>query len=162
MFCQKCGNSLAASLKYCNNCGNRVAGEVEDKDGTPGKMLDNVLTTLFLIVMFGLGILVGLVAVLLGSGVTTEIVMITIIVYLAAVFGICFSLVRQVPKLIDARLKASGFAANEPVQPAMLNPRTTAQLEEFRTPVASVTDHTTRTLEKVPVAVAARFGYEFH
>ncbi|MEO7658333.1 MAG: hypothetical protein ABIV48_01855, partial [Pyrinomonadaceae bacterium] len=41
----------------------------EDKDGTPGKMLDNILTTLFLVVMFGFGILVGLVAVLLGNDV---------------------------------------------------------------------------------------------
>lgn len=151
MYCSKCGNSLASGLKFCNNCGNRVVGEVEDKDGTPGKMLDNILTALFLIVMFGLGILVGLVAVLLGSGVKTEIVMMTIIAYLAAIFGICFSLVKQVPKLIDARLKASGYAPQESAENPQLNPRTTAQLEEFRTPVASVTDHTTRTLEKVPL-----------
>jgi hypothetical protein len=151
MFCSKCGNSISSGLSYCNNCGNKVIREVEDKDGTPGKMLDNILTTLFLIVMFGLGILVGLVAVLLGSNVKTEIVMVTIIAYLGAIFGICFSLVKQVPKLIDARLKASGYAPNEPVEKPLLNPRATAQLEEFRTPVASVTDHTTRTLEKVPL-----------
>ncbi|MFT3743846.1 MAG: zinc ribbon domain-containing protein [Pyrinomonadaceae bacterium] len=156
MYCSKCGNSLANGLKFCNSCGNRVVGEVEDRDGTPGKMLDNILTALFLIVMFGMGILVGLVAVLLGSNIKTEIVAVTIIVYLAAMFGICFSLVRQVPKLIDARLRASGYGPNEPAEQPQLNPRTTAQLEEFRTPVASVTDHTTKTLDKVPLRQADR------
>lgn len=153
MFCSKCGKSLEAGLKFCNACGNRLVGEPEDKDGTPGKMLDNVLTTLFLIVMFGFGILVGLVAVLLGNGVKVEPVVVIVIAYLAAVFGICFTLLRQVPKLIDARLKASGLS-QEPGSTApvsQLKPVTTAQLIEYREPVASVTDHTTRTLEHVPL-----------
>ena len=145
---------MTSALKFCNSCGTKLSFGLEDRDGTPGKMLGNVLTTLFLIVMFGLGILVGLVAVLLGSGVKTEIVMMTIIVYLAAIFGICFSLVRQVPKLIDARLKGSNLPFAERVDPSHLNSRTTAQLEEYRTPVASVTDHTTKTLDKVPVGRA--------
>lgn len=150
MFCSKCGNSVSKGLNYCNNCGNRVGGEVEDKDGTPGKMLDNILTTLFLVVMFGLGILVGLVAVMLGNNVKTEIVTVVILAYLGAVFGICFMLARQVPKLIDARLRSSGYSASDSVEQPLLNKRTTAQLEEYRTPVSSVTDHTTKTLEKVP------------
>ncbi len=145
MYCSKCGKSLEPGLKYCNACGNRLGLEPEDKHGTPGKMLDNILTTLFLVVMFGLGILVGLVAVLLGNAVRTEVVMIIVIAYLAAVFGICFSLVRQVPKLIDARLKGAGYVG-ETQADRELPPRTTAQLEEYREPVGSVTDHTTRTL----------------
>jgi len=67
--------------------------------------------------MSGLGILVGLVAVMLGSDVNTQVVTIIVLAYLAAVFGICFSLVRQVPKLIDARLKASGYGPQD-VRPA--------------------------------------------
>ena len=151
MYCPKCGNSLTSALKFCNSCVAKLLPEVEDKDGTPGKMLDNILTTLFLIVMFGMGILVGLVAVLLGNAVKTEVVVMIVIAYLGAIFGICFSLVRQVPKLIDARLRASGYPTTEAPEQQLLNPRTTAQLEEFRTPVSSVTDHTTKTLEKVPL-----------
>jgi len=41
MFCSKCGNAVSSGLKYCNFCGNKLTGEVEDRDGTPGKMLDN-------------------------------------------------------------------------------------------------------------------------
>ncbi len=150
MYCPKCGKAVDGGLKYCNGCGERLSKMDEDKDGTPGKMLDNVLTTLFLIVMFGLGILVGLVAVLLDKAVPTQVVTLIVLAYLASVFGICAMLVKQVPKLIDAKLRAL-----EPIAPAntpaQLEPRTTAQLMEHREPTMSVTDHTTRTLDKVPV-----------
>lgn len=149
MFCPNCGKNVNAKLKYCSGCGDRLSKATEfDKDGTPGKMLDNILTTLFLVVMFGLGILVGLVAVLLGNNVETKFVFLVAVAYLAAVFGICYTLLSQVPKLIDAKLKASDFSAR--AEPAvMLPPRSTNQLEEFRQP-ASVTDSTTRTLDKIP------------
>ncbi len=149
MYCPHCGNTVNAKLKYCNGCGGQLKRETEDKDGTPGKMLDNILTTLFLTVMFGLGILVGLVAVLLGNSVPTEIVTIIVIAYLAAVFGICFMLVKQVPKLIDAKLKGSN-ASHETTSAPQLRPLSTGQLEEYREPVMSVTDHTTRTLDDLP------------
>lgn len=149
MYCSKCANQVSPGLKFCNNCGERLNQEIEDKDGTPGKMLDNVLTTLLFVVMFGMGILVGLVAVLLGNEVKTEVVTVIVIAYLAAIFGICFSLAKQVPKLIDAKLK--GFnSLTESIVPNQLKPLTTAQLEEYRQPVSSVTDHTTKTLNKVP------------
>jgi len=151
MFCPNCGTTVNKKLKYCNSCGERLSKSAEiDKDEMPGKMLDNILTTVFLVVMFGLGILVGLVAVLMGSGMPQGPVVVIIIAYLAAIFGICYKLLTQVPRLIDARLRADGFA-EESRQPARLTPLTTAQLEEYREPVMSVTDHTTKTLDKVPI-----------
>lgn len=113
-------------------------------------MLDNILTTLFLTVMFGLGILVGLVAVLLGNSVPTNVVTMIVIAYLAAVFGVCFMLVKQVPKLIDAKLR-SRQADDNSNGPPELRPITTAQLAEYREPAMSVTDHTTRALDNVPL-----------
>jgi len=151
MYCPNCGKTVNKKLKYCNSCGERLSKAAEiDKDGTPGKMLDNILTTLFLVVMFGLGILVGLVAVLLGQDVKPGIVAVITVSYLAAIFGICFMLARQVPKLIDARLKG-WVTADETHEPRQLEPLTTAQLGEYREPVMSVTDRTTRTLDKVPL-----------
>jgi hypothetical protein len=151
MYCPNCGKTVNQKLKFCNGCGERLSKAAEiDKDGTPGKMLDNILTTLFLVVMFGLGILVGLVAVLLGSNVEPKFVMFIAIAYLAAVFGICYTLLSQVPKLIDARLKTSSDLQESNMRP-QLEPLTTAQLEEYREPVMSVTDNTTKTLDKVPL-----------
>lgn len=149
MYCPNCGDSVNKNLKYCKACGERLskAGEI-DKDGMPGKMLDNVLTTIFLIVMFGLGILVGLVAVLLGSDVKTEIVTVIVLAYLAAIFGVCFMLVKQVPKLIDARLKT--LDPDNIREQERLSAMSSAQLSEYREPAMSVTDRTTKTLDKVP------------
>ncbi|MEO6654663.1 MAG: zinc ribbon domain-containing protein [Pyrinomonadaceae bacterium] len=149
MFCPTCGSSVSEGLKYCKSCGGRLSREMEENDAGPGKMLNHLLTSLVFIVVFGMGILVGLVAVMLGKEVKTEVVMMVVFVYLLAIFGICFSLARQIPKLIDARLKRWENTTGGTHQ---LASQTMAQLAEFREPAMSVTDHTTKTLDKIPVA----------
>ncbi len=149
MYCSNCGTAITTDLKYCKNCGDKLAKE-EDKHGTPGKMLDNILTTLFLVVMFGLGILVGLVAVLLSKDVASNVVVLIAIVYLAAVFGICYTLLSQVPKLIDAKLNRRNDSP-EFVPPVQLPAKITGQLDGYHEPAMSVTEHTTRTLDKIPI-----------
>jgi hypothetical protein len=150
MFCPNCGKNVNAKLKYCNGCGGLLSKKTEtDKEGEPGKMLDNILTTLVMVVMFGLGILVGLVAVLLGNSVEPRFVVVIAIGYLAAVFAICYTLLSQVPKLIDAKLK-SRLEPEEFTEQRLFEPAMSAQLDEYREP-ASVTERTTRTLDKVPI-----------
>ena len=151
MYCPKCGKSVNDGLKYCNSCGVRLTRESMDKDDTPGQMLRYILRTLFAISVFGLGILVGLVAVLLGNDVKPDAVAGLVLAYLLVLFGICFTLIRQVPKLIDANLKGGTNKVNTPSQ-QQLPPQATGQLDEYRRPVMSVTDHTTKTLDKVPLA----------
>jgi hypothetical protein len=56
---------------------------------------------------------------------------------------------RQVSKLIDGELKSREFPPRSATPPVQLPPRSLNQLDEFREP-ASVTDHTTRTLDKIP------------
>lgn len=152
MYCPTCGSLASAKLNYCKNCGAKLVKESklerEKADDSAKSMLDNILTTLFLVVMFGLGILVGLVAVLLGNGVDHTTVGIIIGFYIAAVFGICYILLSQVPKLINAKL-APERETPESFPPPQLSAKTTGQLEEYREPVRSVTEHTTRTLDKV-------------
>lgn len=150
MYCPTCGRTVSEGLKYCNRCGERLAKDV-DNNGTAGQMLNNILRTLFAIVVSGLGILVGLIAVLLGNGVKTDAVAALVLVYLLVLFGICFTLIRQVPKLIDAKLKERNDPISMSSQP-QLPPQTTGQLDEYREAVMSVTDHTTKTLNKVPFA----------
>jgi len=52
--------------------------------------------------------------------------------------------------LIDAKLNKKS-ERDETIQPAQLYAKNTAQLEEQREPVMSVTENTTRTLEKVAI-----------
>lgn len=150
MFCPNCGKTVDKKLKYCNGCGERIGRQDDESADSPAKILDDILDTLFWFAMGGLGILIGLVAVLLGKGVDAGYVTLIVVVYLATIFATCFLLARQVPRLIDARLEA--WNKGSETQPhTQLTPRTTAQLEEYREPVMSVTDHTTRTLDKVPL-----------
>ena len=151
MYCPSCGKTVNEGLKYCNSCGVRLTRESADKGDAPGKMLNNILRTLAAIVVLGLGILVGLAAVLLSSGLKADTVAALVFFYLLTIFGICFTLIRQVPKLIDAKLKAWNNAGDIPAMPE-LTPQTTGQLDEYREPVMSVTDRTTKTLDKVPIA----------
>lgn len=148
VFCSKCGSRVNNKLNYCNSCGARLAKDSDEE--TPKSMLDNILTTVFLVVLFGLGILVGLVAVLLQNGVDHKAVMMISIFYLAAVSGICYMLLSQMPKLIEARLN-NKFFENDATAPVQISAPNTAQLEEPKQTPASVTDNTTRTLDKVLV-----------
>jgi hypothetical protein len=71
--------------------------------------------------------------------------------YFAALFGICFMFLRHA----TAIAKKSNDSPAEPDktnEPVYLRPVTTAQLEEAREfGIGSVTDRTTRTLDKIPV-----------
>jgi len=149
MYCPKCGKSVADGLRYCNHCGERLDRE-SDEVGPAGKMLNEILETLFWTAILGLGIMIGLVAVLLNKNVDTTVVAIVAVAYLATLFGICFTLSRQIPKLIDARLRAAENPGASKVPPVQLPAPNTAQLEAFREP-AAVTESTTRTLDEVAV-----------
>ncbi len=148
MYCPSCGKSINEGLKYCNGCGMRLAKD-RQRNSSPDRMLFLVLGPLTIITIFGFGALIGLVAVLLKSGAPNDIVGVTIIAWLLTLFAIDFSLIRKATKIIDYRLKSmddpiDNMASRQlPSVPA-------GQLEEFREPAMSVTDHTTRTLDQVP------------
>lgn len=68
--------------------------------------------------------------------------------YFAALFGICFFFLRHATAVAKNNLTA---ALREKNDPEYLRPATTAQLEEARGfGIGSVTDATTRTLDKIP------------
>ena len=146
MFCDRCGKQLDPSLKFCNGCGSRISKDADE----PRSILNSLVVALLVIGTAGLGILVGLSAVLLDRIPRVEPVIAFGVFYLMAWFGVCFFILRQISKLIDADLQERRPRSIEPTPLVQLPSRPTNPLEEFRTP-ASVTDHTTRTLDKIPV-----------
>ena len=147
MYCSSCGNQISDALKYCNSCG---AKQKKGKDrSVNAQMLDDVLTTVFLVVMFGLGIFVGVIAVLLDNNVARELLALIAIGYLAAVFAICFMLLSQAKRLISASLESQGSDRQEAALPLQMPARSNAQLEAHREPAISVTEHTTRDLDLI-------------
>jgi hypothetical protein len=147
MYCAACGSAVSEKLNYCKNCGAKIA---KDREETPKSIIDHLLTSVGFVTLGGLGILVGLVSVLLKNGFDQKGIMVIAVFYLAALFGICYMLLSQLPKLIDAKLRPNPETP-ESYQPPQLFAKTTAQLEEHREPVASVTDHTTRVFDKIPL-----------
>ena len=146
MYCSKCASPINDTLKYCKNCGVKL---VKDDGDTPKSILDNLLTTLCFVVIFGLGILVGLVAVLLEKGTNPSAVAVISVFYLATLAAVSYLLLSQLPKVIDASLNKN-LERTEIAPPVMLASPTTAQLKEHREPL-SVTEHTTRNFEKIPL-----------
>ena len=150
MFCAACGSAINDKLNYCKNCGAKIAKEEEE---TPSSMMGSMLYSTTFIALGGFGILIGLVSVLLKNGFDQKGIMLIAVVYLAALSAICYMLLSQLPKLIDVKLNRKQESAppeSEGYQPPQLFAKSTAQLEEQRETVMSVTDHTTRTLDKVP------------
>lgn len=152
MYCAGCGSEINAGLNYCKNCGMRISNDEE------GYISQRVLTTLVVtfgvVTVVGFGILIALIALLLDRGAPEKILGITIVFYLACLTAIEFVLGTQISKLINAGIKKDKTGkeqknAPEYVQPAQLFARNTAQLDEPTQMPISVTDHTTRTLDKV-------------
>lgn len=149
MYCERCGKQIDDALNFCNACGAQLKREKSEQQS----VLNTLISALIVVCTAGLGVLVGLMAILLDKLPNPEPVFIFALFYLATVFGIAFMITRQISKLIDAKLKGNDISApqrairEEPL--VQLPPKTTNQLEDLREP-ASVIDNTTRTLEEVP------------
>jgi predicted nucleic acid-binding Zn ribbon protein len=148
MYCERCGKQIDDALNFCNACGAQLRKEKSEQQS----VLNTLITALIVVCTAGLGVLVGLMAILLDKLQNPEPAFIFAIFYLATLFGIAFMLMRQISKLIDAKLtgkdKSESSSSRRDAPLVQLPPKTTAQLEDFREP-ASVIDNTTRTLDEI-------------
>lgn len=151
MFCSRCSTSISEDLNFCSTCGERVNKTgLAETSKKQSEMLDNLAITLIFVACGGMLFLVGLVAVLLDKAIPNQLIVLLAGMYLAAWFGICFKLLGQISKLVDANLDERKSQRSEDTPPVQLPTRSTAQLGESREP-ASVIENTTRDLDKVPV-----------
>lgn len=151
MYCSRCSTKISEDLNFCSSCGERV--NKNDLAGTSKKqseMLDNLAITLIFVGCGGMLFLVGLVAVLLDKTISNQVIVLLAGMYLAAWFGICFKLLTQISKLVDANLEDRKSQKADFRVPVQLPSKTTAQLEDRFEPAMSVTENTTKNLEKVP------------
>lgn len=142
MYCSTCGSEIKPELNYCSRCGARV-----DKLATaekPSRALGVLSAGTSFVVLGGLGLTLGLITILLQNHVVIEAVVMLALAFLATVFGISFMMMRQISQMAG---NAPRLKENAP-ENLKLNSPNTAQLEEPRQPARSVTENTTRTLEK--------------
>jgi hypothetical protein len=146
MFCSSCGVALSQHLKYCNRCGANLSTADEAVVKKAEKRLDEYLDGLFWITVFGLGLILGGVALLqklqVGSG-----LMIAYMVLSTAAFLVNFWLsFREVIRITRTSKKPPDAIAGEPVNTRELNPMNAQSLVNAS---PSVTENTTRELEAV-------------
>lgn len=158
MYCQHCGAESTQGLNYCNRCGGNLgalaqaqAREVAHAPLSTGTAWA-VGASMLLLVVFGLGITFSLVREFAHSGLPPEAVVIIVLCGAATVLASAFMLMRFWTRLL---LHKAHAPAAQPSQPALYSPpANTNDLGPQRfagalpdTAAASVTEHTTRTLE---------------
>ena len=146
MYCESCGKKIDESLNYCNGCGASLRSEVRSQKGLAAFLI----ASLTVVSISGLLILAMLIAFLIDK-VTPRIEPLFVFggVFLFVLFGIAFLIMRQVSRVISHELNIREVPKRMAEPLVQLPPRSTNQLDEFREP-ASVTDQTTRILDKVP------------
>ena len=142
MYCSTCGSLINTELNYCNRCGARV-DKLATREDSSGATAYLSIATGF-VGLGGMGLTVGLIAILLKNGVTPTAVVILGLAFLLTVFGMTFMMLRQISQLSNAAPPRKEEASETP----QLNATRAGQLEEPRQPARSVTENTTRTLEK--------------
>lgn len=147
MFCAECGNAIRADLNYCNRCGAEV---VRGKPGNQS-IAETLSASAGAIGVFGMLGFVAIMWMMLSYGIGFAAGAGVTVLYLATLFGLCFLMLRQTAALTRSKAKRSTNNDDASGAPAYLARASTAQLEEPADPPASVTEHTTRTLEKIEV-----------
>lgn len=150
MYCSACGAESAKGLKYCKSCGARIMTDNLDVQSSVAKTFAYaaVFTGAFGLIAFAV-----IIKELLASGAKDSFILLIAALYLGSLLAIIYTITRQVLKLIGyrpAEAAADEIHRTSDDDPApAFKPAVTRQLDEFREP-ASVTDETTRNLEKIP------------
>lgn len=150
MYCSTCGNKIAEHLNYCNGCGARIEKNPLIVGNSSSPYLGKALAVT---AMMGFVGFIGVLKIVLDNGrLDMAATVIILLAYLATLFLICAMMIGHMWKNSgDIRIKRHEPKIPDYTSPASLHPITTAQLEEYRQPAASVTEHTTRTLDEVPL-----------
>ena len=148
MYCQSCGTALAMQMKYCNRCGaHLVTTKEDDTVKLFEKRMDSEMEGLFWITVLGLALILGGMA-LMKEVQLSESLIVAYMILSSAAFIAYFGLgVWQVRRLNRSSKEASGSVQLEEQDTNELNPaKGWPKLEAG----SSVTEHTTRGLERVP------------
>jgi len=143
MYCSHCGSSTPDDLNYCKNCGFRTERSREDD---PQRIKRLAVVAVAAIGAVGLGGFFPIVRELLRNGVAQGTMVILLAAYLVTLLLMFTVLVRHAFKSSDDRRTIK--PSHVPDQPTYFRAVNTAQLPDMP---ASVTEHTTRTLDEVPL-----------
>jgi hypothetical protein len=149
MYCSHCGSATGDDLNYCKNCGAR--NEKNALDGNH-RVAGLAMSAAAVIGVSGLVGFFFVMRELLRSPASTPggtfFILVAYLIALLVMFTIFIRMAKTTGAVGSSSTKSSKAAATSP---AYLRPITTAQLREPHEMPASVTEHTTRTLDEVPL-----------
>ncbi|MBA3334053.1 MAG: hypothetical protein H0T08_00415 [Acidobacteria bacterium] len=145
MYCAVCGTLINAKLNFCNRCGTKVSKVDLEIQKT---VTENLSSSLGYIGGFGFLGFMFVIYILVKNDVPSIALTAISLFYLAALFGVCYQIVQRVSNLPgNSAPSKNDFQDDSP--PAQIVSANTAQLESASLePPSSVTDITTRTLDK--------------
>ena len=153
MYCSSCGAEAVQGLNYCNRCGanlNPSTGLIQQAPAHPVK-LTGPSVALGLTMVISLGIIFSCLISLAEKGMHPAAITWIAIISLITVFGITALFIRLWSKLLVPSARLVELQQQRP--PQLQRPQPAPQLQApetgpvARAPIASVTDHTTRTFE---------------
>lgn len=145
MYCPNCASEVKQDLQYCNSCGYRIG---VDKTGDAGNVSSSLSKAIGWIGVVGLVSFVFVIKLLLESEILGGLMVAIAFFYLAALFGICYSVLDFIKSTLGGTQSKQKTAHQPPME---ISGRNTNQLEPAHTQPASVIENTTRTLDKVPI-----------
>jgi hypothetical protein len=154
MFCSTCGNSVNPDLRFCKTCGARIAGADESETGQMSESSFNLLVSAILAIpIAGIGIMIGLLVVMkkelgLRDEMIAMIALMGFVLLLTSEGGLIWLLLHRTRAAKKKKIKPVENVVQLPnVQMRGLNE---GQPRTAQDSIASVTEHTTRTLDAVP------------
>ena len=149
MFCPACGVALAQQMKYCNRCGSQLITSREAADiKLSEKRLREEMVDIFWVTVFGLGLILGGMVLIKNFLHLSDWILIAYLIISSTAFAINFGLsLLQIRRLARIAEEVRGS-----VQAAQLDADQLGPVAARGAPnaIPSVTENTTRTLERIP------------
>ena len=150
MYCASCGTEVTSELTYCNRCGANLRPIATQVGVAPTKLVGAawaISIAVTLVTLIGFGMVFGVVMTLIERGINlSEGGMVLVFFSLLFIFTIVALLIRQLSRVLS--LPQLPVAAT-PTQVPKIMDAYIPEISAGKMPVASVTDHTTRTLQPV-------------
>ena len=143
MYCPSCGIALSQQLKYCNRCGAQLIAVIESSK----KRLDEYLDGLFWITVFGLGLILGGLALMKRVLQLSEGLIIAYLILSSLAFSINFALsLREILRMLKDSKEAKAINEVGHLDTNELSPGKEAPALGA---MPSVTENTTREFEPI-------------
>jgi hypothetical protein len=154
MYCPTCSAFITEGVAYCPRCGGRITPGALAPVQPPaklGEVIQYLTVTTGAVALGGFIFAFVLAVVLSKRGMDTSAIVILVFASLLTVCIISGMLIRLLARSMNAYMHTDGRveAQQKPEPGRRISNTNTAQIEEPRQPVSSVTDHTTRTFDPI-------------